>query len=144
MPWGRMIEVRVRADLKRVLGEPEKLFIHALSPEVGVPNPRGDNDCYQNGSGDRDPRLPSLGCDLPVGWQWRNLRQYWQRTGFDQVGLAANAIVDELHADSKHERQRQARAQPGKREFEAVGERRLLGHAGRIDNAELIALLLLV
>src|SRR5664279_211075 len=114
MPGSRMIEIRVRADLKRVLVEPEKLFIHALSPEVGVPNPRGDNDCYQNGSGDCDPRLPSLRGNLPVGWQWRNFRQYRKRTGFDQVRLAANAIVDELHADSEHECQRQARAQPGK------------------------------
>src|SRR5208337_2060637 len=120
MPGCRMIEVWIGADLKWVLAQPEELFIHSLSPEVGVPDPRGDNDRDQNGSGDCDPRLPPLRRGLPLRWQWRNFRQHRQWRSFDQVRLAADAIVQEFHPYSKHERQCQTCAQRCKREFEAV------------------------
>src|ERR1035441_5093020 len=101
MPGGRMIKVWVRADLERILGQPEELFIHALSPEVGVPDSGRNNDCDQDGGSDCDPRLPPLCRYLAIGWQWRNFGQYRQRAGIDQVGFAADAIIHEFHADAE-------------------------------------------
>src|SRR6516162_1062441 len=111
MPGCRMIEKWIGADLERILGQPEELFIHALTPEVGVPNPSWDDDGDKNRGGDGNPRLPSLGGYFPVRRQGWDFRQHRQWGGFDQVLFAADAIIHEFGADAKQEGQRQTRAQ---------------------------------
>src|SRR5271165_4180830 len=136
MPGSRMIEKWIRADLEWVLAQPEELFVHALSPEVGVPDPRWDDDCDQDRCGNCDPRLPALGRYFAGGCQRRNLRQHRQLRRIQQVLLVPNAIIQELRTYSEHERQAQPNAQSGKRKLEAVRKRRLLRQAGRIDDPE--------
>src|SRR5215471_9881338 len=96
MPGSRMVKEWIRADLERVLGQPEKLFIHALSPEVRVPDSGRNDDCDQNRRGDCNPRLPSLCCNFAIGRKRRNFRQYRQLSRIDQILLAANPIIQEL------------------------------------------------
>src|ERR1035438_5168584 len=101
MPGRRVIEEWIRADLKRIFAQPEELFIHALSPKVGVPDPCRDNDRDQDGGGDREIWLPPLGSDFTISWQRRDFRQHRQRASVDQVSFAADAIIHEFHADTE-------------------------------------------
>src|SRR5271167_3787151 len=122
MPGSRMIEKWIRADLERVLAQPEELFVHALSPEVGVPDPRWDDDCDQDRCGNRDPRLPALGRYFVFRRQRRNLRQHRQLRRIQQVLLTPDTIIQEFRTHTEHERQTQTNAKTGKRELEAVRE----------------------
>src|SRR5215469_10515416 len=96
MAGSRMIEKWVWADLKWVLGQPKKLFIHALSPEVRVPDSGRNDNRNQDGGGDSNPWFPLLRGNLAIRRQRRNFRQHWKLSGIHQIRFAADPVVEEL------------------------------------------------
>ena len=76
------------------------------------------------------------------GRQRRNLYQHRQIDGLVEGLFVADTIIEKLRADSEQHCQYQADADCSQRKLEAVGKRRLVRKTGRIDDAELCALLL--
>src|ERR1022692_1183758 len=137
-----MVKERVGANLKGIARQPEELFIHAVSPKIGVSHGRGKQDDHHYGSRHRKPRPPASGANFRWGWQSRNIYQNRQTDSLDEGLFAADTIIEDLRAESEQHRKYQADANCSERKLEAIGKHRLVRKTGGIDDAELGALLL--